>query len=180
VAAVVRNLPWFEHSTSVSVDGRSIVVKPEQIVLWISVAEWGVSAPQANAPRFPAILDTGCNHNLVLQERHLVEWAGIRVAYLQPLGAVRVSGRRATRLAAHVWVHRNRNGTRDELLPSTPFLLEMPVGIAVVPESTTAAPFPRLPLLGLRAFRVAGLQMHIDCWRCRVGIRTRRWLDVFG
>ena len=179
MGAVIRKLPWFEHGTQVTVRGQSVAVKPEQIVLWISLAEWGMSALPANAPRFPAILDTGCNHNLLIQEKHLVEWAGIPTQHLHSLGSVRVSGRRAIRVAAHVWLHRNRHGTRDDLLPDSAFLLEMPVGIAVVPAGSGDS-FPRLPLLGLRAFRVAGLQWHVDCRRCRLTIRTRRWSGVFG
>ncbi|MBW3541613.1 MAG: hypothetical protein KY476_15195 [Planctomycetes bacterium] len=100
MAAIIRQLPWFDHATSVSVRGEPVAIKPEQIVLWISVGAWGRTEPNGSAS-FPAILDTGCNHNLLMQERHLVEWAGLPISTLHALGPVRVSGRRAI-LLVHV------------------------------------------------------------------------------
>ena len=75
--AIIRELPYFEHSESVQVRGRSFGVKRDQIVVWISISAKGEQELAPNTPRIPAILDTGCNHNLVINQQHLSVWASI-------------------------------------------------------------------------------------------------------
>lgn len=171
---IVCDLPFYDRSTSVQVRRHSFQVKREQIIVWVSLTEMGLPQLHSQAPRFPAILDIGCNHNFVIHERHLVEWVGIHAQYLRPLGKTRVSGRAVSQLAANVWLHANQPERRDEFSSKAAFLLELPSGIAVVPSVTGEPIYPRLPLLGLRAFRQAGLQIAIDCQRCRVSVRTPR------
>lgn len=154
-------------------------VKREQIIVWVSLAEMGLPQLHSDSPRIPAILDIGFNHNFMIHERHLVEWAGMHLHYLRSLGRSRVSGRQVSQLAANVWLHRNQPGCRDEFLSKPPFLLELPKDIAVVPLVSGEPIYPRLPLLGLRAFRQAGLHIAIDCQRYRLTIRTPRRFWVF-
>lgn len=171
---VIQELPYFEQSTSVQVRGRSFPVKREQIVLWISVADQGQEQLDPRVPRIPAVLDTGCNHNFVINQHHLTAWVGIHPDYLPKLASTRVGGQEVPQFGANVWLHRNIPGRRDELTPGPPFQLELTPGIAVFPAPHGEPLQPRLPLLGLRAFQRAGLRITIDCDRRRVNIRNRR------
>jgi hypothetical protein len=177
---VIRDLPFYDRATSAQVGHHCVPVKPEQIIVWVSLAEMGLQQLHADSPRIPAILDIGCNHNFMIHERHLVQWAGIHAPYLRPLGKARVSGREVVQLAANVWLHPNLRGHRDELSSKPPFRLELPRGIAVVPSVSGEPIYPRLPLLGLRAFRRAGAHIAIDCRRYRVTIRTPRRFWILG
>jgi hypothetical protein len=180
VTRIIHELPYFEQPTSVLVHGRSFPVKREQIVLWVSVADLGHEQLDARTPRIPAILDTGCNHNFVINQQHLTGWAGIHPDYLPKLASTRVGRERMSQLAANVWLHPNVRGKRDELTNGPPFQLELAPGIAVRPAKQGERVHPRLPLLGLRAFQPAGLRISIDCDRRRVNIRTRRRFLPFG
>lgn len=176
---IIRNLPFFDRSTTAQVRGRSVPIRSDLIVVWVSISEAGVDKLDPRAPRFPAVLDTGCNHSFVMRERHLIEWAGIQPEYLRKLRPVRIYGSAAPQLAANVWLHANRRGFRDEFSGQPTFQIEAEPGIAIVPDSVGAGN-PRLPLLGLRALRWNKLRLKIDGDNCRVNIRTRRKLWMFG
>ena len=60
---IIRDLPFFEKETSVTVRGRDYPVLSYQIVLWVSVSHKGLDTLDASTPRFPAVLDTGFTHN---------------------------------------------------------------------------------------------------------------------
>jgi hypothetical protein len=175
---IIRNLPFFDRTTTAQVRGRSISINRDLIVVWVSLSEIGLRACDPRTPRFPAVLDTGCNHSFVIREQHLVEWAGIASGYFPTLGGTRIYGSTVPQLAANVWLHRNRSGCRDEFTEQSPHLLESDVGIAVVP-STVGGDSPRLPLLGLRALRWNHLSMSVDGRRCRVNVRMHRRFLVF-
>jgi hypothetical protein len=81
---ILDELPYLDCPETIVVQGESIRLKPFQIIVWISVHIEGVEALEPNAPRFPAILDTGNNHTFTITERQLRKWAGIR-AELLPL-----------------------------------------------------------------------------------------------
>lgn len=176
---IIRDAPYFDHPTSVDVRGTSFPVKRDQIVFWISIAEQGTHEFDARTPRLPVILDIGCNYNLLINERHLTAWAGIHPDYLRKLARVRVAGQPVPHMAANAWLHPNVPGSRDELASRPPFLLELLPGIAVYPVKEGQPLYPRLPLLGLRAFRRAGLHIAVDCRRGQVTIRTPRRLWFF-
>jgi hypothetical protein len=71
-----------------------------------------------------------------------------------------------------VWLHPNVPGKRDRAADGEPFRLALDTGIAVYPPTMSSV--PRLPLLGLRALRLARLHLTIDCDRCSVTLRTAR------
>ena len=121
--SIIRELPYFDQPTRLQVRGRSFSVKRDQIVLWISVTEKGNAPLDPAAPRFPAILDIGCNYNFLINERHLTLWAGINPSYLRQLVRLRVAGEPVSHLAANAWLHPNVPGKRDELSPQSPFQL---------------------------------------------------------
>lgn len=177
--AILRNLPFYDHPTTAQVSGRSIAVKRDQIIVWVSVSETGLSQLDPRTPRFPAILDTGCNHSFVIGERHLMDWAGIPPTFLRQLGPTRLHGKPVPQLAANVWLYPNQPGHRDEFSAQPPFLLETNPGIAVVPASDGEV-HPRLPLLGLPALRWNHLQVVLDCDRSLITTRTPRRFWFFG
>ncbi len=169
---ILNCLPYSAEPTTVSVRGETVRVRPYQIVVWVSlnlrqVVEWD---PQA--PRFPAILDTGHTHNFSIRVSQLVRWAGIRPGALRALGAMRERGRRVPLHAARLWLHTNVRGTR-EIDTRDPFPLAIEEGIALYPDETG----PRLPVLGLRALTLNRLRSVVDGDRRYVTLRTAlpRW-----
>ena len=50
-------------------------VKPYQIVVQVSIADQSTIDLPQDAPRFPAILDTGNNHNFAIRQGHFGRWA---------------------------------------------------------------------------------------------------------
>jgi hypothetical protein len=102
----------------------------------------------------------------------LVLWAGLDPRLLTRLGEIRVGDDRLPLLEANVWLHANVPRKREVAADRAPFCLELDAGVAVY--SRTMATAPRLPLLGLRALRLAGLRLNIDCQRLTVTIRTSR------
>ncbi len=75
---VLRDLPYFDSRTVVEVRNRQVPIKPQQIVVWVSLAEIEQSYLVSGSPRFPAILDTGFSHNFAIREEHLNQWAGLQ------------------------------------------------------------------------------------------------------
>lgn len=96
---IIRDLPFYDRPTSVQVRGRSVVVRRDQIIVWVSLSEIGRRKLDPKTARFPAILDTGCNHSFVLREQHLVEWAGIHPDFLHRFGPMRLYGMAMPQLA---------------------------------------------------------------------------------
>jgi hypothetical protein len=79
-----------------------VEVLPYQIVVMVSIAATRVIALPADAPRFPAVLDTGNNHNFAIRHEHLDRWTGLS---LPKRGLVIVGGRTIPLYAANVWIH---------------------------------------------------------------------------
>lgn len=67
----------------------------------------------SKTPKFPAVVDTGCNHSFVIRERHLFDWAGILPQYLRTLRPTRVYGSAVAQWAANIWLHPNQPRSRD-------------------------------------------------------------------
>jgi hypothetical protein len=172
VSAILRDLPYSDQPSTVEVRGRTFAVKRDQIILWISLSEKGLGQLDPRTPRFPAILDTGCNCNLLINQRQLATWAGIHPQHLPKLSSLNLAGERLSQFAANVWLHPNVRGQRDEFGAGPPYQLELLPGIAVYPARQGRPLYPRLPLLGLRTFRLTGLQVCLDCHRLRLTIRT--------
>jgi len=167
---ILRQFPFFETHTTALAPGGSVTVRPYQIVVWVSLHPMGRPDLPPDAPRFPAILDSGHSHNFSITEEHLFHWAGFAPGALRTLGTIRIAGRRVPLVAANVWIHGNQSGQRDVLAARPAFCIQLDSGIAVYPEGIPAV--PRLPLLGLRGLRRADLQLHVDCRKCRVDLYT--------
>jgi hypothetical protein len=84
---------------------------------------------------------------------------------------------KADLLEANVWVYPNVPGKSHADAGGAPFCLELDAGVAVYPRAMATA--PRLPLLGMRALRLAGLRLSIDCQALSVSIQTKRRLWIF-
>jgi hypothetical protein len=131
----------------VTPDG-AVEVLSYQIVVMVSIAAKKVIALPADAPRFPAVLDTGNNHNFAIRHEQLVRWTDLS---LPKRGLVNVGGRTIPLYAANVWIHPDLG---------EPFRLRMEEGIVVYPPDM-ANP-ARLPILGLRGLVRNGLTLLID------------------
>jgi hypothetical protein len=177
VAILVRNQPFFSTPTNVTVQGREVPVKADQIIVWVSLTTGGTARLDSGTPRFPAILDTGHTHNFSIQEQQLIDWAGVDPRALTRIGDIRVGNDRLPLLEADVWLYPNVPGKTDLAAGRAPFCVELDAGVAVYPRSMDAA--PRLPLLGLRAMRLAGFRLSIDCDSLRLTIQTAPRFRVF-
>jgi hypothetical protein len=166
------------ESSLVFVRDESVRVRANQIIAWASLTprRTDVLAPTARA--FPVIIDTGHTHTLSIQERHLMEWAGIAPDHLPFAGTVRHSGRRVTLRRATIWVHPNRPRSRDRATDRPAQGLVADPGIAVYPSGVD---FPRLPILGLRAISENKLVLIINGHRREATLRTAyRWWPFAG
>src|SRR5262249_45533953 len=157
---ILRDLPFFDHNTSVVVAGQSHRVLAWQPIVWVSVEHEALRELSPHTPRFPAVYDSGFTDTLLIHVGQLHRFAGLNPEYLPiPPEIMRPRGRRVPIHAANVWLHPNRPGSRDEFSGAAPLLLEVArgVGISDDPEG-----FPRLPLIGPRNFRPARLEVCID------------------
>jgi hypothetical protein len=177
VAILVRNQPFFSTPTKVTVQGREVPVKADQIIVWVSLTAGGTARLDSGTPRFPAIIDTGHTHNFSIQEQQLIQWAGLDPRALTKLGEIRVGNDRLPLFEVDLWLYRNLPGKTDLAAGRAPVCVELDAGVAVYPRSMDTA--PRLPLLGLRAMRLAGFRLAIDCDALRLTIRTATRFRVF-
>jgi hypothetical protein len=75
--------------------GAEIVrLKQDQIIVWVSLTVESSVLWSPEAPRFPAIVDTGHTHNFAIQHQHVSRWAGIQPERLRPIGHLRHAGKR--------------------------------------------------------------------------------------
>jgi hypothetical protein len=161
MSKVLDQLPYADERGMVVVAGEQVPVLAHQVIVWVSVSPKGVPRLGADAPRLPAILDTGNSFGFSIAEDQLVRWGGLRPELLKILGPVLVNNRSLNRHAADVWLHRNRRKRRDAFRAEPPFRLELRDGIAIYPTDPRL-PAPRLPLLGLRAIDENGLRCTIN------------------
>lgn len=171
---ILDRLPITRGQSSIRFGGRFLAVRPDQIVVWISLHLASVVEPEANAPVFPALLDTGNNFGLSIRERHASEWAGLDPRLLVHLGQLRIDNQTVHRREAAAWLYPNLPGRSDAAIGRRPFRLELGKGIAVYP-SDADPPGPRLPLIGLPALLENGLDCWLDPDRRHVTVQSRSW-----
>jgi hypothetical protein len=165
---ILRQLPFAEVPSSIEVAGETIAVRAYQIIVWVSLT--ADEAHSASAPHFPAILDTGHNHNFSIREGQMLRWAGLRADQCPKVGAILVNRQEIPLRRANLWIHRNRPSTA-ELLPK-PFRLPIPEGVSVYPADSSNA--PRLPLMGLRGLVRNGLRLLMEGPQITLGQRRGR------
>jgi hypothetical protein len=169
VTSILRQLPNFPTETTALAPDGEVIVRSYQIIVWVSLSLQSTMVLKPSAPRFPAILDIGNNHNFAIQEDHLHRWTGFTLATLVVKGRIQVAGNVVPLLAANVWIHPNEPRKRDELAVPA-YCLELEEGIAVYPAGLAGA--PRLPLLGLRAIVRNGLHLTVNGKKCQVSLRS--------
>jgi hypothetical protein len=175
--AILRDLPFFDHDTTVEVSGRPYRVFPREHLVWVSIGHAGLSEWSPGAPRFPAVYDSGFTDAFLLHREHLRRWAGLHPHHLSAArGVLRSSARRIPLYPANLWLHPNKRGKRDEFSGAVPFLLVIPRGIGICDDEEEI--YPRLPLLGPLAFRPSRMEVCIDHGNYRINARTPRrfWL----
>jgi hypothetical protein len=150
--------PIPETAGRVMTPDGTVEVLPYQILVMVSIAAKTVIALPAHAPRFPAVLDTGNNHNFAIRHEQLDRWTGLS---LPKRGFVNVGDRTIPLYAGNVWFH-------SALVE--PFRLRMKEGIVIYPPDV-ANP-ARLPILGLRALIRNDLTVFIDGKTREVTIAT--------
>jgi hypothetical protein len=162
---VKLQLSYHARKTHVSFADKIIDVKAYQIVVWVSVTLESIQDWDAKTPRFPAILDTGNNHNFAITESQLSVWAGLAAGSLSPTKRIREQGEKIQLRRAALWLH----------MSDAPFRINVVDGIAVYEGN-----WPRLPILGLRALTNSKLQTFIYGDVMQVVIRTPpRWYWPF-
>jgi hypothetical protein len=175
---ILRDLPFSpKKPEEVEFDGRSISIKADQIMVWVGITEGEQTEFDPRPPWFPAILDPGFSHSFSVRHEHLIRWAGLDPRSLERGKEVRINKEVVPLHKADVWLHPNVPEKRDRTASGEPFRLALDTGIAVYPPTMSSA--PRLPLLGLRALRLARLHLTIDCDRCSVTLRTARRFSFF-
>lgn len=168
---LIDKLPLSEELSMIVTPDGVESVRPYQIVVWVAIAPKRVFA-EPGGPRFPAVLDTGLNHNFAIRQQRYDRWT------LSPIprrGQVRIGGMVVPLLDANLWLWPNDAG-RTTASDREPFLLELPEGIAVYPDDFVSP--PRLPTLGLRAILRNKLRVVIDGSKRHVSIYSGRsyWL----
>jgi hypothetical protein len=109
----------------------------------------------------PAILDTGFNRILEIDEWHLVRWAGLRKEHLEMVEKERFhEGRKYALCTVNNWLHRTPYAGPRTPLAQSPLLLKGSRQVRVM--APIGKPNPRLPLLGLTALVDKKLKFCID------------------
>jgi hypothetical protein len=126
---ILRRLPFRDVPSTVEVVGETVEVRAYQIIVWVSLGVGGVLG--AEAPRFPAVLDTGHSHNVSLQEHQLDHWAGLPLETLERLGTILVNRQEVPLGEADLWIHRNR--------PGSPTCCRIPTGSTCRRESPSTS-----------------------------------------
>jgi hypothetical protein len=180
-----------KHRTISLPNGKSYIVKPNQIVIWLSITPKlpPNSRPALEVPVFPAILDTGCNTSLSMTEEQF-DYARLpseeRYVFLR---STTVNGEPACIVSADAWLYRQASskhvGTYEI---SNPLRLSLREGVRVRTKDAGAAPSQRrkwfggrrrqaavawsqpLPTLGLEVFPVNSLGMQMDGFPRKVRI----------
>src|SRR5262249_22526555 len=118
----------------------------------------------------PAILDTGFNRTLEIDESHPVRWAGLRKEHLELAAKDRFhEGRKYDLCEANIWLHRTPYAGPRTPPAGSPLLLENSRQVRIM--APTGRPNPRLPLLGLMALVKNYLQVLIDGEHSRFRIK---------
>ena len=171
MSKILDQLPYSDAIGRPVVCGEEVSVHVHQIIVWVSLSARDSLQLAEDAPKIPAILDTGNTFGFSIAEQQLVRWCGMQARSLETLGPVLINNQRLNRHSADVWLHPNQPKRRDSFRREPPFRLELRDGIAIYP-SDPRIPAPRLPLLGLRAIDENGLRCTINGKSRMVSVST--------
>ena len=168
MARILRRLPF--GSRTIEFRDEIIRTRLDQIIVWVSIDSPRSPSWNPVNPRFPAILDSGNSHILLMTRQQAIVWTGFNPEYFEQQKTIRLGNLLIPQRRANLWLHPNRFGQRDEFSTLPPFLLNCPNGIVICEDDNPQA--PRLPLLGLRALVQNRLILTIDGGRKHVHLRT--------
>jgi hypothetical protein len=175
VARILQKVPIHDQPGNLTLPGGlTVYVRSDQLIVWVSITPSGLAHFPSSATRFPVVLDTGFNHTLLMAERHLEDWAALKVKDLTWIDVLTADGQAIPLRDADVWIHPNRPHSRESIPDASPFRLELPEGIGVWPAAIAGA--RRLPLLGSRALRRGGLHLHVNGRAGWFSMSSNRWL----
>lgn len=172
---ILERLPLLPRTQSLRFGSRHVPFHRNAQVVWLSVGAPGSRDPQHACPPFPALLDSGNNHDCFLDEHHLVHWAGMQPALFQTVGSIRINERDVPRRRIRMWIHPNVPGTHERDPDRKPVRLHLLEGIAVGPTQPSNIVFPRVPLLGFSAFQRSALDYWFDSKTGYSYLRTADW-----
>lgn len=147
---VIQRSPVPAAEQTFTLPDRSVIRVGEfQPIVWISVSPPQVISLPTAAPRIPALVDTGFNQTLLIQDLHLLHWCGIDPALLQvaPGTGAKYRDQEWSFRIADIWLHAYPTAPAASQ-ESQPLCLEAQPGILVVSEQQRRQ---RLPVLGMRA-----------------------------
>jgi hypothetical protein len=179
--AVLRHFPILEIPQRLVFQGRELVVKRNQLAVWMSLS------PDNKTPGtrlFPALIDTGFGYTFALHADHLHNWSQLFPDY--EARSVRVNGiaySRAPRV--FLWLYRQWSNSAQGIAAERPILLDTGrIGIAVNTQRVTSAEasagsaagrvFPRIPIIGMKTLRQNRLSLFVDAWRSRFSLYQGR------
>jgi len=179
----VRDMPFSDRLRDLTVLGLGVRAFAYEPIVWVSLTPHEVTVLPTDAPRFPAVVDTGNTLALNIRDSHLTAWTrpGLRAADLPlagpPAPVHDASGRVVPlpRRRARVWLLPYPEGS--DLAP----LDLQPVGGLLVyegPPTLRGQPAgsppvgPHLPLLGARGLIPKGLVVCVDYKHLLVTIRS--------
>jgi hypothetical protein len=158
------DVPFTETLLEVEAPWSAVPVKlkPFQAVISVSLSHQHVEQLPPGAPRFPALVDTGNNHNLTIGPDHLLA-SGLNAPLLwgsQPLRLRDASGKEVEvhRLLVDVWIHSNRPELADQ-----PYRVRLGVRGATCFPAAGPLTGPPLPLLGLSFFCTGSIALDLHC-----------------
>jgi hypothetical protein len=76
VPVYVRDMPFSDRPRDLAVLGVAVRAFAYEPVVWVSLTPHEVTALPADAPRFPAVVDTGNTLALNIREGHFTAWSG--------------------------------------------------------------------------------------------------------
>jgi hypothetical protein len=138
-------------------------------VLWLSLTRAGDPLP-ANAPRFPAILDTTYSDSFLMSDRQFFAWAvapGLIPLPEQLDDRTTLWGQSFPRHNADLWLYPNRPGTAEVHPTRQPVHLEMP-GVTFFPSRYQA--LRPLPVVGMLALYWTNIRVTIDAGAGKVSL----------
>jgi hypothetical protein len=155
-----------------------VTVNGLQIIVWVGITRNPQEPLDDNAPRIPAILDTGHSDYFTLQHFHLRKWAGMPLERFYPLGHRTINHIKVPSRKATIWLQPNLPESRALYKGKQAFPLVCEEGITIYPESGQdpdgkpyPKDYPRLPVIGMRGLTLNRLHLPIDFGRRHVFLR---------
>ena len=173
MATIIRQLPVDEARAVVFAGQQALSVLPFQAIVWVSVTSVRLGTIEPGTPRLPAAIDLGFNGTFAIREEQLADWTQQSAEVFPFRRSTQLRGASCDQRLARLWLYRNVPRQRAAAVRQ-PFRLDLHQGLFVMrkPAPGQFDNRPRLPLIGFRALRDAGLRVVVDCKRCHLSVQT--------